>query len=520
MPQTGAMLSTAGRAPVATLTLALLLVGGFLLRLDGVRSAPLDFFPIRQYHGALVAQKLYLEGRPDLPQWKQRVLAAVDGEEALVEPPLLEAVAVVGYQLSGEEQLWIPRVVSALAWVIGGFLLYRLARRIAGQPGSLVAAAVFLFAPYAVLASRSFQPDPLMVVLIIASTLAAVRYDERPTRSRLGMAVAVAALPLLVKPGVSVPFVAAVFVALVVRRLGIRRAVTEPALWLFALAAVPMLAYYVYGAFVADFLTGQIQEKIKPSLLVERNFWYGWRRQGTFVLTYPRTLEPLAAIVVAASLSGALLARRGQARTLLIALWVGYLLLGLVFTFHIHTHHYYSLPVIPLVALSLGALLDAVLRRLSGDRLAGQVAVTAAVCLLAAVGVSIQLHPRLSSPEYDRTASVYERIGDAAGHPAKALYVDRHYGAPIAYHGEMAGRVLLTGYETEREAGAAVEKAERLARAGLASCVVVTDDSLLDQYREFAAALRERFLVRARGDGFVVFDLEQPKGTQETGACD
>ena len=41
-------------------------------------------------------------------------------------------------------------------------------------------------------------------------------------------------------------------------------------------------------------------------------------------------------------------------------LWGGYFLFGLVFTYHIHTHGYYSLQFVPIVALSLGPLWDLV----------------------------------------------------------------------------------------------------------------------------------------------------------------
>ena len=57
---------------------------------------------------------------------------------------------------------------------------------------------------------------------------------------------------------------------------------------------------------------------------------------------------------------GVMLLRSGPARTLLVGLWGGYVLLGFAFAHHIHTHNYYSLQLIPVVALSLGALWDSV----------------------------------------------------------------------------------------------------------------------------------------------------------------
>src|SRR5438034_10745883 len=52
-----------------------------------------------------------------------------------------------------------------------------------------------------VVASRSFQPDPWMVTLLLASVFAILRYDEAPSRSRLAIAAVVSSLAFVVSPG-------------------------------------------------------------------------------------------------------------------------------------------------------------------------------------------------------------------------------------------------------------------------------------------------------------------------------
>jgi hypothetical protein len=488
---------------VAGVVLGLLLAGGLALRMDGISEPPFDFAPTRQHHGAVLARTMYFDGVRDLPAWKLRVLDGLAAQTEVIEPPIMEQLAVIGYRLSGRERLWIPRLLSSLWWVFSGLLLYRLSTRLAGAAGSLIAVAFYVFLPYAVFASRAFQPDPLLVSSIVAATLVIVRYHERPSGRRLAAATLVTAFALLVKPGAAATLLLAVFAFLSIHRSGTRRALTSAPLYIFCAAALPMLLYWVYGTYVRHFLQGQLQDRIDPSLLLSWSFWNDWRLQLSHVLTYPRTEPILAAVLIVVSLAAILVARRGAARALLLALWTGYVGLGLLFTFHIHTHHYYSLPAVPIVALSLGVVADALLAR-TRSRAALDLALAGAAVLVAAAVAALQLHDRLTSPEYRRLAAHYERIGSAADHTSRGLLVDRYFGEPANYHGWIAGRYILSGWENARSASEAFDRAAQLGRNGTASCLIITD---LSEFSELAVEAEKRFAVRARGTDFEISDV-------------
>jgi len=115
--------------------------------------------------------------------------------------PILEFLVSIGYRILGAERLWLPRLLSSLFWLVGGGFLYLIGKRITDADAALFATAFYLFLPFAVVASRSFQPDPLMVTLLLASVFAILRYDEAPSRSRLAMAAVVSSLAFVVKPG-------------------------------------------------------------------------------------------------------------------------------------------------------------------------------------------------------------------------------------------------------------------------------------------------------------------------------
>lgn len=72
----------------------------------------------------------------------------------------MESVAAAGYHLLGGERIWLGGTVSSVLWLLGGACLFLLARRLASDLAAGVAVAFYLFAPYAIAASRTFQPDP------------------------------------------------------------------------------------------------------------------------------------------------------------------------------------------------------------------------------------------------------------------------------------------------------------------------------------------------------------------------
>ena len=103
--------------------------------------------------------------------------------------------------------------------------------RLSNRP--LLAVLVYLFFPFPLLASTSFQPDPLMVMLFLAASLAILRHHERPTRSRFVAAALLSAAAVFVKPGIATFFVLPLFAALAIVRTGFRGAIVRPSAYVF-----------------------------------------------------------------------------------------------------------------------------------------------------------------------------------------------------------------------------------------------------------------------------------------------
>ena len=219
---------------LALAVLAIVIAGVALAaRWNHVNASPFDFAEARQLQDATLARGYYVLHLSAAPDWQRRVMRARLREAQPIELPILPYAAAISFRLAGGEHLWIPRLLSSLFWILGALFLYLLARRFTHGWAALLGVAVYLFLPFPLVASTSFQPDPLMVMLIVASILATVRHHERPTRQRLGVALAVSAAGVFIKPGIPAFFTLPTFAALAIARSGRRRAFASPSFYLF-----------------------------------------------------------------------------------------------------------------------------------------------------------------------------------------------------------------------------------------------------------------------------------------------
>ena len=425
------------------LTVAALAVAA---RWGHITAAPMDFASARQYHALTLARWYYIRDT-DAPEWQKRVAEVNFDQEPKLELPVMEFVAATAYRVLGGERIWIPRLLASLFWVAGGIFVYLLARRFARWWAAALAALVYLFFPFPLVASTSFQPDPLMILLLVAALFAVVRHHEQPTSGRLLLAGALAGGAIFVKPGIAAFFVLPVFLALALTRERARQALRDPQNYVFlALALFPTAAYYAYSVTADRFLSQQPGVEINPRLLGESFYWRGWLDMVETVLRPPFLGDRGALLVLLVAISGVLLSKTRTQRRILVALWLGYLCFGIVVSNQTSTHDYYSLPLIPIVAMSVALVADVVFERLSA-LLRGRSALRPAIaalavllCVVVAFGVNAKAGavgvPEPSRAWQDRV-NVFEEIGQIVDHSPDALALDP-WG--LWYHGWVAGR--------------------------------------------------------------------------------
>jgi 4-amino-4-deoxy-L-arabinose transferase-like glycosyltransferase len=424
------------RSHAGPVLLALAVVAlALLVRWSHIVALPFDFHVARQYTSAQLARSYYTL-HSDAPEWQKRISRARLEQEPPIEPPVFQLGTAAAYLIVGGERLWIPRLASSLFWLAGALFLYRLTRRFAPPWAAAAGVALYLFLPFPLVASTSFQPDPLMVMLLVAALLAIVRHHELPSGRRLAGAIALTAAAVLVKPGMATFFVFPVFAALAIVRRGLRDSLREWGFYLFpALGFLPAGVLYVYSALTEQFVQGRIQGSVNPALWRESYYWRGWLDSVENVLRPPFFGDRLSLVLLAVAVGAVLVVRSRAQRAVLIALWGGYALFGLVVSNYVSTHDYYSLPLVPIVSLSvavgLGLAGERLGRRFSRRRLQ---AIGLSAVLVVAGAALVAKRGHLGLPIVDRSQeqwiASYKEIGRLVDHTPQALVL----GGPAVWH--------------------------------------------------------------------------------------
>jgi hypothetical protein len=470
------------------------------VRLVGLEPEP----PCPTLTGAsLAARSIYFRlASSATPEWRKAIVDDYMAQATRPAPLVVESIAACAFVAAGRESVWLSRVLSIVYWVVGGAFVMVVGRRLTTPSGGLLAGAVFLFLPWGIVQSRSFQPSPFAVMCLAGSLLAILRFDERPSGRRLLVAALGTALAVFVRLMTGL-FLGFVFLALWARRHGIVNGLRRREVWTYAtLALAPAVAYYLFGLFTDPLLVRRAQLSFAWNLYFQESFWLSWGGM-------------IASTVTSVVFAGALVAvwglPAGQPRVTVLAMWLAYAAYGLIFNFHIATHPYYQTMALPMLALSLAALgrpLERAPALVRGVAVAGVVA----ACLLSGPG-----RRTFSEPADPGRIEEYRTIGEMVGHSARVVMLTECWSLPLRYYGEVSGRYWPTQAEIDvyrplGERGIAdVEPATRLEslarEMGGADYFVVTDLAELDRQPALRGLLDERHRLLSRSARSAVYDL-------------
>ena len=498
--------------------LLLMLVLGLSVRLVHITALPYDFHVDRQYFDALRAQADY-DNDTGAPALLRREADANVADEGALEPPIMQQLAVWGYEIDGHEDLTIAFVEAAVIWVIGAIFLYLLVARLLSLTAAFVAAAFYLFAPFGVAASRAFMPDPLMVTMAVLAVYVAMRYHQAGGRRRglLAASFIAAAAAIWVKP-MAVFVVVPAFAAFELSAKGWRRAALSPALLAFLVGAgAPPGAFYLY-----EYLSGSFQKGagtvLSASIFLHVSFWHGWIENADTVLRVGPWIPGEAVIVLSFI---AVLVSRQPTRTLLLALAAGYFALGVVFATHIYNHDYYSLPLIPIVAIALGSLGSWALDRLHAWRpvLAKATPAAMVVAFAAYAGYSGgALYNNFSTPQPQVPSVTLDRhIGGVVDHSTRVMFLAQNYGLTVAYYGCMTAETHWpnsSDLASEKLLGhgtlSVPAQMDQIVTRFHPQWFVITWPSQLRLQPKLPPFLEEHFVLAAHGSTYWVYDLRVP----------
>ena len=482
--------------------LALIFGLGLAVRLYDLGDAPLDFHPTRQLHSMLMARGMAYQALPDVPDWQREMSFQQWKKEGLIEPPVMEWLTAQAYLAAGQVDLRLPRLFSIFFWMLGGAGIFLLAKTLSGPDGGLVGAAYFLVLPYAVLASRAFQPDPLLTAAIIWALWAALRWQMRPSWGRAALAGVLCGLAIFIK-STAVFFVGGGLVGLVLAGWGLRRALRDGQVWLAAvLTVLPYALFHIYGVYISGELQSQFSLRFFPQMWVDPVFYLRWNGQIASTVGFEWFLLALL---------GTFTIKDSRARAMLLGAWVGYFVYGMTLPHHISTHDYYQLPLIPLAALAAAAGAAALFRALRGPR---------ALVSLAVVGVLLygltikawDARVSLKRQDYRQEAVFWEKLGERLGRDRAVVGLTQDYGFRLSYWGWVDTTNWMTSGDFSYRELAGQEFDMRAlfdeVTAG-EDLFVVTLLGELDHQPELKKILDENYRLIESSSDVLIYDLRQ-----------
>ncbi|NJC95284.1 MAG: glycosyltransferase family 39 protein [Anaerolineae bacterium] len=481
--------------------LVVLFGAAFGIRMYDLTDLPLDFHPTRQLLSAIRARGLFYETQPDgYPTWKLEAGIQHMRSKADIEPVVYERLVAFTYRFT-DEHVWIARIYSSVFWMIGAVFLFLLVRDLVSFEGALVAAAYYLLFPYAVIASRSFQPDIPMIALTISFWWMLFRWMRSPSWMNSVLSGLLGGFAIFIK------FPAAFFViggalGLLLSRFSFRELLRNARVWLIAvLGALPPLAYVIYGVFDGRLAT-EFGGNFIPALMFSPLNYLNW-------LTKADTAA--GGIFIMLGLLGFFLVKNERLRALMFGLWGGYLLFGSYFNYHAGTHDYYHMPLIPIVALSLAPLGELVLARLAESASSPWVRSGMYVILLLGMfSVVWSVRNQMKAVDYRPEAAMWAEIGEKLNHETTAVALTEDYGSRLQYFGWTsaaywpasgdlyAASLRGNNFDFEKEFSRRIQSK---------AYFLVTDFNDLKAQPELQARLAT-YPIFAQGEGYVIYDLE------------
>lgn len=316
----------------SNLIIILVITSGLLFRLINIGQPLLEFFPERQTQTAEITRNIYANGWPDF--WTPKIRYATSTPRPLVlELPLYNAVVSFFYGTFSPNFIF-GRFVSLISFLVAAIMFVLLLRKTLGEKYIVAPLLFFVFSPVHVLTSRSFQPDEMALMLLLASFY----YNSFIFLTLSGL--------------IKTPYY--LFGLIIVFRS--KKAVLKR-LILFLFFSVPILAWGIRASLIMKGETygGNYSSSnwFDPKAFFDLNWYF-----SLIQIIHINTLTTLGLLFLIIGLFKYWFDRQ-------FAFWRLYLIIGvfyiLLFNRHIVSHEYYSLVLVPPLAVYVGLGLKDVL---------------------------------------------------------------------------------------------------------------------------------------------------------------
>lgn len=488
--------------------LVLFLLGGIGIRLIDFTDLPLDFASTRQFHSLLLARSYYYQmdtlDTLSMPQELRTFAIDKAKAEPIVEPPILEHLVALTYRVIGHEYILVGRIYSILFWVLGGIPIFLLSRRILSINGAFAVLAYYLFEHFGILASRSFQPDSMMIMFLLWALYFQIRWAQADSLKNAIFAGVFTGLAILIKAPMI--FFAGLPFALLTLQKGFKFWSKNGRVYLMAiLALAPGLVYNLISATAGGNAGAILGGRFYPQLYTQLSWYVQW------LTTLKATVGQVPFVI---GLLAFFLIKDKSTRTYYAGLWIGYLLYGFTFAYHIYSHNYYQLPLLVILALGFGIILMLIFEKLEENNLNWLAKIAIFFIFVFSVGMVTQrVHSYLNQTDYRPDAQKFTELGNIVGHDVSVIALTQDYGYPLSYWSYIGPSLWPTSADRDLKniVGASDPAFQQLFK----ELTVGKDAFLVTRLDEFEKQtdLKDHLLSNypnQQGDDYYIFDLAHP----------
>lgn len=476
---------------------------GLVIRLYDLTDAPLDFHPTRQLYSAIKARGMFYVNQPSDETGKRDLAVNLWQEQGLIEPPVLERLTALTYQVIGREILWVPRVYSILFWTIGGLALVALTKRLMDKNAAVFAFLLFMVTPYTAIASRAFQPDPLMIMFMTLAIWGMVRWIDQDNIKNALLMGAFAGMAIFIKSVVIFPLAFAFIGIVFSEKKNFKAVFRSKTVWLTGiLTTLPYILYLVYGLLISGELQSQFSLRFFPQLWIDPVFWLRWIEMINKVVGFEFFLFAIL---------GTLLLRKTSYRILLFALFLGYFIYGMTLPYHISTHDYYQLPLVPIVAIGASVIFSRIISGIRKSNWISNLVVLGVVGLFMVIN-AWDVRVTLARDNYDNEVRFWENMSGVFEADDRVIGISQDYGYRLNYWGwtEIENWMSTFDFSLRELTGQEIDVQTLFAEQtqGM-DYFLVTQFSELNNQPEIKEILYEGYQIREETSDYVIFDLKK-----------
>ena len=300
---------------------------------------------------------------------------------------------------------------------------------------------------------------------------------------------------------------------LALSRFTLRELLRNVQVWLMALIGIlPATGYLVYGIFIRGDLGSQFSGRFIPALLLSPINYLQWMTKASLAA---------GGLFIMLALLSFFLVKDKRLRSFMFGLWGAYLLYGLFFDYHVATHDYYHLPLIPIVAVSLGLLGDWFFARLTESTIHRyQRSAVYFILLFGLFSVVWNVRNQMKAVDHRPEAAMWAEIGNLLA-DERVVALTQDYGSRLEYWGwKTTATWPYVGDMNYAEARGGTFSFDELfdEYASKRDFFLVTDLDELDRQMGLKERLFSSYSIVAQEDGYLIFDLRDPISAGDSGS--